>query len=224
MSFSPVRASKEIALEYSRYLSSIFSLNDPVYQQQFSARLKEMPFSSGPYLEVTEAFESGKTVREMMNSRFTADDVIRARRVKLTPPPVSKEPPAYFYKEIAAMIEGDKGSSDILAKIHDFDPSLPDEEMEALYQVIYRDPFYWRLRKVLQAPKTLRELVREMGIEENELTAFVTVATRAVHDGAKLFDARYHLFLRAADSVYPSALLLYVIRNCAGNSNTLWEK
>ena len=440
MSFSPVRASKEIALEYSRYLSSIFSLNDPVYQQQFSARLKEMPFSSGPYLEVTEAFESGKTVREMMNagnlpanydrlgfhlnrplykhqvdalfqissgrnavvstgtgsgktesflfpitkhlveeanagtlgcgvramliypmnalandqverlrellanfpeitfgcytgqtaeqydaalvnykqlnngnlplknelisreqmkayppnilitnyamleylmvrpddsvffseayadkwkyivldeahvyrgstgievamllrrlntrlqrkniqyiltsatlggeddndavaafaenlcnSRFTADDVIRARRVKLTPPPVSKEPPAYFYKEIAAMIEGDKDSSDILAKIHDFDPSLPDEEMEALYQVIYRDPFYWRLRKVLQAPKTLRELVREMGIEENELTAFVTVATRAVHDGAKLFDARYHLFLRAADSVY----------------------
>ena len=43
-------------------------MNDPVYQQQFSARLKEMPFSSGPYLEVTDAFESGKTVREMMNA------------------------------------------------------------------------------------------------------------------------------------------------------------
>ena len=27
-----------------------------------------MPFSSGPYLEVTDAFESGKTVREMMNA------------------------------------------------------------------------------------------------------------------------------------------------------------
>ena len=374
MAFSPVRASKEIALEYSRYLSSIFSLNDPVYQQQFSARLKEMPFSSGPYLEVTDAFESGKTVREMMeagdlpanydrlgfhldrplykhqvdalfqissgrnavvstgtgsgktesflfpitkhlveeanagtlgrgvramliypmnalandqverlrelladfpeitfgcytgqtaekydaalanykqlnngslplknelisreqmkayppnilitnyamleylmvrpddsvffseayadkwkyivldeahvyrgstgievamllrrlntrlhrkdiqyiltsatlggendndavaafaenlcNSRFTAGDVIRARRVKLTPPAVSKEPPAFFYKEVAAMIEGDKDPADILARIHDFDPNLPDDEMEALYQVI----------------------------------------------------------------------------------------
>ena len=44
MAFSPVRASKEIALEYSRYLTSIFSLNDPDYQQQFSARLREMPF------------------------------------------------------------------------------------------------------------------------------------------------------------------------------------
>ena len=440
MAFSPVRASKEIALEYTRYLSSIFSLSDPVYQQQFSERLKEMPFSSGPYLEVTDAFESGKTVREMMdtgdlpanygrlrfhldrplykhqvdalfqissgrnavvstgtgsgktesflfpitkhlveeanagtlgcgvramliypmnalandqverlrelladfpkitfgcytgqtaekydtalanykqlnngsiplenelisreqmkayppnilitnyamleylmvrpddsvffseaysdkwkfivldeahvyrgatgievamllrrlntrlqrkniqyiltsatlggeddndavasfaenlcNSRFTADDVIRARRVKLTPPAASKETPAFFYKEIAAMIEGDKDPSDILARIHDFDPSLPDDEMEALYQVIYRDPFYWRIRKALQSPKTLRDLVREMEIDEDELTAFVTVATRAVHDGGKLFDARYHMFLRAADSVY----------------------
>lgn len=138
----------------------------------------------------------------LCNSRFTAGDVIRARRVKLTPPAVSKEPPAFFYKEVAAMIEGDKDPADILARIHDFDPNLPDDEMEALYQVIYRDPFYWQLRRVLQAPKTLRDLVREMGIAEDELTAFVTVATRAVHDGGKLFDARYHLFLRAADSVY----------------------
>ena len=68
MAFSPVKASKEIALEYSRYLTSIFSLNDPDYQQQFSARLREMPFSSGPYLEVTDAFETGKTVRELMEA------------------------------------------------------------------------------------------------------------------------------------------------------------
>lgn len=73
----------------------------------------------------------------LCNSRFTAGDVIRARRVKLTPPAVSKEPPAFFYKEVAAMIEGDKDPADILARIHDFDPNLPDDEMEALYQVIY---------------------------------------------------------------------------------------
>ena len=52
MAFSPVKASKEIAFEYSRYLSSIFSLSDPVYQQQFAASLRDMPFSAGPYLEV----------------------------------------------------------------------------------------------------------------------------------------------------------------------------
>ena len=440
MAFSPVKASKEIAFEYSRYLSSIFSLSDPVYQQQFAARLQEMPFSSGPFLEVTDAFESGQTVRELMdagdlpehfdrlgfhldrplykhqiealfqissgcnavvstgtgsgktesflfpiakelvkeanagtlgcgvramliypmnalandqverlrellknfpeisfgcytgqtpetydaalanykqlnngqlplknelisreqmkayppnilitnyamleylmvrpddsvffseaysakwkyivldeahvyrgstgievamllrrlntrlgksdiqyiltsatlggeddnasvaafaenlcNSSFLATDVIRAKRVKLSPPTVCCEPPSFFYQEIAAMIEGDKDPADILAKIHDYDPTLPDEEMEALYQVVYRDPFYWELRKKLQTPKTVRELMQEIGCDEEVLTAFVTVATRAVHDGGKLFDARYHLFLRAADSVY----------------------
>lgn len=440
MAFSPVKASKEISKKYSRYLSSIFSLNDPVYQQQFSTLLHEMPFSSGPYLEVTDAFESGKTVRELMasgdlpqnfdrlrfhldrplyrhqvdalrqissgrnavvstgtgsgktesflypitkelvkeanegklgrgvramliypmnalandqverlrdlladykditfgcytgqtaetykdalvnykqlnngktplknelisreqmkayppnilitnyamleylmvrpddsvffspaysdlwkfivldeahvyrgstgievamllrrlnarlgkkdiqyiltsatlggeddneavaafaenlcNSHFRAEDVIRAKRVKLSPPDSCVSPPPYFYREIAAMIEGDKDSSDILAKIHEFDPQLPDDEMEALYQVIYRDPFYWQLRKALQTPKTIQSLRNELGIDESSLTDFVTVATRAVHEGGKLFDARYHLFLRAADSVY----------------------
>ena len=34
------------------------------------------------------------------------------------------------------------------------------------------------------------------------MTDFVNVATRAVHDGGKLFDARYHMFLKAAESVY----------------------
>ena len=440
MAFSPVRASKEIAREYGRYLSSIFSLNDSEYQRQFAERLREMPFSAGPYLEVTDAFETGETVRELMasgylpqnyarlgfrldrplyrhqteaffriasgrnvvvstgtgsgktesflfpitkalveeaekgtlgsgvramliypmnalandqverlrelladfpeitfgcytgqtpeqydvalanymelnhgctpmknelisreqmkkyppnilitnyamleylmvrpvdsvffasgytdkwkfivldeahvyrgstgievamllrrlstrlgnkniqyiltsatlggeddnegvaafaenlcNSRFRAEDVIRAKRIRLQPPEFSAEPPTGFYGEIATMIEADKDPADILEKLHESDPGLPDDEMEALYQVIYKDPFYWKIREALRTPKTMRDLMRELDCDEKRLTDFVTVATRAVHDGGKLFDARYHLFLRAADSVY----------------------
>lgn len=138
----------------------------------------------------------------LCNSSFSAIDVIRAKRIKLIPPSTCKTPPAGFYKEMADMIEKDKSSNEILAKIHEYDSTLPGEEMEALYQAIYRDPFYWQLRKALQSPKAICELTRELGLNENELATFVTVATRAVHDGGKLFDARYHLFLRAADSVY----------------------
>ena len=440
MAFSPVKASKEIAQQYSRYLSSIFSLSDPAYQKQFASQVRKMPFSAGPYLEVTDAFETGKTVRELMtsgelppnydrlrfhldrplyqhqidalhqiasgnnavvstgtgsgktesfllpitktlveeanegslgcgvramliypmnalandqverlrdlfadfpeitfgcytgqtpehysdalvnyrqlnngekpiknelisreqmkayppnilitnyamleylmvrpddsvffsgsnadkwkyivldeahvyrgstgievamllrrlsarlgkadiqyvltsatlggeedndavaafaknlcNSRFTAKDVIRAKRVILNPPSQCEVPPENFYKEIASMIESDKDPEDILARLQEFYPNAPDEEMEALYQIIYKDPFYWQVRKALHIPKTMRDLVQELNCEEQLLTAFVTVATRAVHDGGKLFDARYHLFLRAADSVY----------------------
>ncbi len=440
MAFSPVKASKEIAREYSRYLSSIFSLNDAEYEKQFLSRLKEMPFSRGPYLEVTDAFVTGETIRELIaqgvlpdhydrlgfhldrplyqhqiealgsiatghnavvstgtgsgktesfllpvfktlveefnngtltdgvramliypmnalandqverlrellsdfpritfgcytgqtpetykealasykqlnndqtplknelisreqmkrtppnilitnyamleylmvrpddnvffearysrnwkyivldeahvyrgstgievamllrrlrarlkkadiqfiltsatlggeedndavaafaknlcDSEFSAENVIRAKRIKLSPPDQRISPPAGFYREISAMIENDKDSADIVARIHDFFPGTDDNELEALYQIVYSDPFYWELRAMLRVPKTVTELINEIGCTENELTEFVTVATRAVHDGGKLFDARYHMFLRAADSVY----------------------
>ena len=34
MAFSPVKASKDITAEYSGYLSTVFSLDDPEYQNQ----------------------------------------------------------------------------------------------------------------------------------------------------------------------------------------------
>ena len=138
----------------------------------------------------------------LCNSPFCAEDVIRAKRVRLQAPGIIVEPPVNFYHEIAGMIESDRDSSDIAAKIHEFYPDFPDDEMESLYRVIYHDPFYWKIRSALRTPKTLGELCEEMQCNIGVLTDFVTTATRAVRDGGKLFDARYHLFLRAADSVY----------------------
>ncbi len=138
----------------------------------------------------------------LCNSCFSENDVIRAKRVRLSPPEKHTVPPENFYLEIGGMIANDSDPGDILARIHEDFPNSPDDEMEALYDVIYHDPFYWRLRESLLTPKTVRSLVDELHCDENQLTAFVTAATRAVHDGGKLFDARYHLFLRAADSVY----------------------
>ena len=66
MAFSPVKASKEITAKYTRYLSTIFSLADPEFQNLFQQRLQETPFSKGPFLEVTDAFEKGPTIQELM--------------------------------------------------------------------------------------------------------------------------------------------------------------
>lgn len=140
--------------------------------------------------------------KNLCNSEFKASDVIRAKRITLQMPedcmPVSER----FYHEIAALIDSDKDSADILDAIQSFYPEAPAEEMEALYQIILRDPFYWQMRRLLQKPRTVRELIAEIDCSEDRLTEFVTVATRAVHDSGKLFDARYHMFLRAAESVF----------------------
>ena len=67
MAFSPVNASKDITKKYTRYLSTIFSLADPEYQKLFEQRLGETPFSKGPFLEVTDAFQKGPTIMELID-------------------------------------------------------------------------------------------------------------------------------------------------------------
>ena len=67
MAFNPVHAAKEITDDYLRYLSSVFSIHDPEYQHQFSEQLKHRDvFYKGPYLEVTDAFVKGPSIRQLI--------------------------------------------------------------------------------------------------------------------------------------------------------------
>lgn len=138
----------------------------------------------------------------LCDSPFFPEDVIRAKRIRLEQPPECSHVEENFYHTIAQMISADESEEKISQKIREFYPHAADDHMEALYRIAYRDRFYWQLRATLQKPRTVREIVQELGCSEERLTDFVTVVTRAVHSGAKLFDARYHMFLRAAESVF----------------------
>lgn len=140
--------------------------------------------------------------QNLCDSPFFAEDVIRAKRVHLEQPADCDEVNEAFYDKIAALISCDASEERISEAIHEFYPNAASDHMEALYRIAYRDAFYWRLRAYLKKPRTVREIMREIGCAEKRLTDFVTVVTRAVHNGAKLFDARYHMFLRAAESVF----------------------
>ena len=146
--------------------------------------------------------EVARFAENLCNSRFSAENVIRAKRLKLEMPADCVSVPADFYHTIAEMIADDAESRKIVDTIRTYYPKSPDDEMEALYRIIYRDPFYWEVRGLLSDPKTVRDLLNELKCTEERLTDFVTVATRAVHASGKLFDARYHMFLKAAESVY----------------------
>ena len=65
MAFSPVDASAVISEKYIRYLKTIFSIDDPTYQKQFSQQLDEKwNFKNGPYLDVTDSFEKADAENE----------------------------------------------------------------------------------------------------------------------------------------------------------------
>ena len=67
MAFSPINAAHEIEKKYRRYLSTIFSLDDPVYQAQFIQQLgQEVSLTKGPYLDVSDAFRKGETLSELI--------------------------------------------------------------------------------------------------------------------------------------------------------------
>ncbi len=73
---------------------------------------------------------------------------------------------------------------------------------EVLYDLLVSDQTYQTVKDYLSEPKKIGELANYMGWTENETELFVVVATLAVKNAVKLFDARYHMFLRATDSVF----------------------
>lgn len=140
--------------------------------------------------------------QNLCNGSFAAEDVVRAARIVPRKPAVCQSPPPGFYRQIAELINQEAEDSKICRAIADMTGIMGEDEESALYQVIRKDPFYWELRSQLQTPQTVQALLAACQITEQELTDFVTVATRAVKDGGKLFDVRYHMFLRAADNVF----------------------
>lgn len=149
-----------------------------------------------------ENAEVAKFASALCDSTFSERDIIRAFRIAPKKPTDCKAPPEGFYPELAELINSDADEKLIEKSINTYYPTLSGDIHESLYEIIRSDPFYWDMRELLAKPRTVKKLISDTGVSEKELTDFVTVATRAVHDGGKLFDARYHMFLRAAESVF----------------------
>ena len=94
MPFSPVTASEHITEKYKRYLRTIFSINDTQLSSQFKKLLDEHGlFSKGPYLEVNDSFEKGKSLERLIEEEKIAKSFIRINM------PLSR--PLYKHQEIA---------------------------------------------------------------------------------------------------------------------------
>jgi ATP-dependent helicase YprA (DUF1998 family) len=94
MSFSPVEASEHITEKYSRYLHTIFSIDNEVYNKQFQEQLSSMKLlAAGPYLDVSDSFEKGLSIKQLIESGELASGF---RKINL---PISR--PLYKHQQIA---------------------------------------------------------------------------------------------------------------------------
>lgn len=144
-----------------------------------------------------------KFASNLCNSKFNPDDVVRAYRVE---PRIQKSTytlPMDFYTSIAEMISEDEFNEDIIEQISLYrDINGLGKLEEILYDVVLHDNTYWEIRGYLDKPATVANLAKKMKWSNKEVEDFVTVASKAEKNGDRIFDARYHMFIRATESVF----------------------
>lgn len=135
----------------------------------------------------------------LCNAEFNKNDVIRAERIVPHADNASESLPISFYEDIARLKEKDASDSEILMSLN---ADVGEDLCCVLYDKIVNDRNYWNIRSLLTNPNTVSKISKAIGWTETQLNDFVTVASLAEKNGAKLFDARYHLFLRATESAF----------------------
>lgn len=74
---------------------------------------------------------------------------------------------------------------------------------EAIYDMVLHDNFYHHMRqRLLQKSKTIKTVAEELSVSPERVTDFIQVASFGLKNGARLFEARYHFFLRGIEGVF----------------------
>ncbi|MBQ8425790.1 MAG: DEAD/DEAH box helicase [Clostridia bacterium] len=142
---------------------------------------------------------------KLCNAHFEESDVVRADRVDLTKLKDNKFTlESEFYNYVSGLLDEGYDDNYVLSKINDkYNFSLDNSNLdEFLYDLLLTDKTYWKVKDFLDKAKSVEEICEYMNWNSTELSNFVNVASRASKERTKLFDSRYHLFIRATDGVF----------------------
>lgn len=175
-------------------------------------RLKSYLYSSDIQFILTSATLGGEKsnkeaamfAQRLCDAPFEPEDVIRAYRIHLIQNDNSITLSTHDYEELNDILESGHSDTKILSMLQTYlgYPLDSVDYSEYLFDVLLRDNTFWKVKLFLSTPKAVKEICGEMGWSEHELSVFVNVASNAVKNRKKLFDARYHMFLRATDGVF----------------------
>ena len=149
---------------------------------------------------------SNKEVAEfgcnLCNSEFEVDSIVRAFRVVPRPSVKIHRLDFGFYSKLASLFDQGEDDSEILSYIDEIDGKNAGTVPEKLYELILQDENYIEIKAAMDTAKTLKELADITGHSVDSLCDFVSVASKAEKNQIKLFDARYHMFIRATESAF----------------------
>lgn len=143
----------------------------------------------------------------LCGSNFKKENIIRAETVAPLRFDEISDNDLKLYNQLAEKFRNNEPENSIYDLLNNYSIKYIDNTDigRTLYNMILHDAFYYRVRKILHnQTKTLLEVSKELSISENDLTDFIAVASNAEKDGDRIFEARYHMFIRGIEGVYVS--------------------
>jgi hypothetical protein len=140
---------------------------------------------------------------------FDEDSIIRSSTIAPLKPEITNRLDFSIYRELAEKIRNNFASDHILKFLKEKGIAISqaantDEALEqTLYLMILYDDFYYEVRHhLLNKIKPLNQLADELNVSVDNITDFIAVASNAQYNGDKIFEARYHMFIRGIEGVY----------------------
>ena len=139
----------------------------------------------------------------LCDAEFDQDSIIRSKTVAPLINEQAKELDFQIYRDLAEKIRTNVTEENCIKYIETKDIKIYPSLETTLYQMILNDVLYKNVREVLYGkPRTLQNAAELLNLSENDFTDFITVASNALLNGDKIFDAKYHMFLRGIEGVY----------------------
>lgn len=141
------------------------------------------------------------------DAMFDSSGVIMADRHSFSCELNYKEYDLNIYRELSRQLEKNNSADEIIKIFNCYginkEPACDIKEL--LFELVKQDKNYYKLRKLLlDSPKTINEISKEINTTEEDIINFVEVASKAEKNYVKLLDAKYHMFIRALEGVYIS--------------------
>ena len=153
--------------------------------------------------------ESNKEVAEfasnLCDAPFSSSDVVRASRVNALTSETNRTLPIEFYRELGDELlkdERDNGAINSILMKYTSEVRGGEALENVLFDLLSSDNTFIKVKDYLSEPRKISDVSAFMEWSEADSELFVIVASLAEKNAVKLFDSRYHMFLRATESVF----------------------
>lgn len=141
----------------------------------------------------------------LCTAKFETSSIIRSHTVMAKPEHEIARLNYNLYRELAEQIRNNYSAKIIEETIKEYGLNVdPDSSLEEkFFDLVLHDEFYYDVRKVLYKKiKTVEAVARELSISPEDFTDFIAVASNAIRNNERLFEAKYHMFLRGIEGVF----------------------